>query len=1663
MLDGVCICTAGYVLDTQSRCALCPANAFCPDQNTIRNCTNNALSLPGQSSPDACNACPVGYAQIGTATAPISCRLCLPGYVCPTKDNETACQAGTYAPALATACVDCPANTYAGATASACTACSAHATSPGLSGSIDACTCDPGYYKDIAGLCHQCLPGTSCINNQQTVCAPGTSSTYGQGACTPCQTGSYQSAQGASACVTCPAGLNVPQTTLSYDGQAVNTWPTVDSTANNRLYISMNALTHTTASNITEWSFYATQTGCVVTPILFQGSRDMVSGNYLFNPVAVGTQRNTTSAGAQTFAFSDTNPPYLVPNLMTTSGSTQYFIATYIGWRFAGPTCIPYQAISGSTQNFWVAPFDYVAQQYSLLNVAASALPLQNWPVRVTGALTALVPATAQTGTTSIMSCICPDGMLQASNGLCQKICPNGQYMTGPSETECSPCAQGSYCVASIITKCPAGYSSLAGATACVACVNPGTASDIQLYTCGLKNCTVRAPKNLGATTWLGLGTINVTQGNINGRVSTPWLPGDTVLGLVLNPGADRPFALVQQTIDLDSYGLENQPVAFQFSYMCVGLSCPDYLKLEYSQDTGQNFVQVLYMTDFVSNTWSQIASSFFIATTLVPIQMRLTTQMKLSSCILWVGRFQVVTLGSWNYDDIGKLTLSTTDLIDVPRFPKAGSYEQPVPATNIKMTNADLWITLDPKTVYEGYQYVASLWAKGQGNVTFKINEVDQMTVAINSPDARKLIMRSTGAPTMFWIKTAGNLIVKGPSILLRQIIVGCQTCLSDNWCRNNGISNCPANSASKPGSSLQTDCWCIPGWHGRPNWPVGDTPCMKCPLNSFCPGGNNVSFCPNGTKTNGTGAWACIRCEVDEYCALGRNTQCPDHSTSPISSWDVTHCVCDPGYYGTAPDCKLCESGFYCINGSKIACTEHAVSPIGSWDPTQCYCDRGWEGLANAPCVACTEGSFCWTGIRTPCPNNMWSPMYSSFQSNCSCDYGTYPVQKSCALCSAGTYKSKRGGDQCTACGLGTFSVTRGATSNATCIGCSPGTYAVSSSQYQCQPCAAGYYASMIGASTCQTCWAGSYSVMGSSVCTVCMAGTFSTLPAAPSLASCKQCSLGAWSLANSTACTQCGTCLYWKYPAAITFYVNQMTTVMSSTAQHFHFALSNTGKIFAAAGTSIYNMDLTTGALSAALSVQGPSVTPWWYASISTSVLGNYLYLVQNQNVFRVVLDMGAYDITYPSKLATCAVEDSTNPDGSVVLWIVQPTMVRQVDPLLATDISSYSLANGIYACATPADAANLYVVGGFGLKRMAKATGVFTSLLSGTAYDLCQFTPDGNFLLLSSSRLKKALVYSLFDTATTNILANGFVSGAYIDDKTMVMGIDSVGVINVSYSFADSRACIPGQFGNAIGMTSPDSCTTCEPGNLCPGGPNVTSCAPGTYSNATGLRTQAQCMVCPAGLYCPGATCPTGFDCSINSVTGVCTGPDCEGGDITLTCPIGSYSPQTGLSKAADCPQCLKGFYCPDTVTMLQCPNNTDSDEGSHDLSQCTCGPGYRCIITKVVHCSIVLDMRYQDFIRMQASYKQAIAAAAGVDVSLVSIQGAFSVNSGPIGRRLLGFKGSWESKAVEVHTLIHQAQMLHIADLDTHLHNHGLPPHRSIHLSLQSQVVQTYRH
>ncbi|XP_077985306.1 uncharacterized protein LOC144439946 [Glandiceps talaboti] len=126
------------------------------------------------------------------------------------------------------------------------------------------------------------------------------------------------------------------------------------------------------------------------------------------------------------------------------------------------------------------------------------------------------------------------------------------------------------------------------------------------------------------------------------------------------------------------------------------------------------------------------------------------------------------------------------------------------------------------------------------------------------------------------------------------------------------------------------------------------------------------------------------------------------------------------------------------------------------------------------------------------------------------------------------------------------------------------------------------------------------------------------------------------------------------------------------------------------------------------------------------------------------------------------------------------------------------------------------------------------------------------------------------------------------------------------------------------GNSSTPTPTDGFTgdVCPVGHYCPTGANQPiPCEPGTYTDTT---LNEECLQCTPGHYCITGSnpedCPAGFFCPEGT------------GHIWQSCPLGTFSSQTGLANVTQCSLCLAGYYC----SQL----NATSVTGP-------CDPGYYC--------------------------------------------------------------------------------------------------------------------
>ena len=192
-------------------------------------------------------------------------------------------------------------------------------------------------------------------------------------------------------------------------------------------------------------------------------------------------------------------------------------------------------------------------------------------------------------------------------------------------------------------------------------------------------------------------------------------------------------------------------------------------------------------------------------------------------------------------------------------------------------------------------------------------------------------------------------------------------------------------------------------------------------------------------------------------------------------------------------------------------------------------------------------------------------------------------------------------------------------------------------------------------------------------------------------------------------------------------------------------------------------------------------------------------------------------------------------------------------------------------------------------------------------------------------------------------------------------------------------------------NAGRTLQPPVCVQCPAGMYSPQG-SCLSCTIGKYAPRSGLEA---CLACPpqtisgngatACTPCaPGSTASEdGSQCVVCPVAYVC-GQDQQ----PIPCPVGTYTLQQGLSSLSQCPLCPPNNVCPQPTEIQACPPHTTSPAGSIDRHKCVCDQGYKCDYTFTAQGSETLSVSPEQF--DQAEFIRRIAAAAGVDPSLVQI-------------------------------------------------------------------------
>lgn len=346
---------------------------------------------------------------------------------------------------------------------------------------------------------------------------------------------------------------------------------------------------------------------------------------------------------------------------------------------------------------------------------------------------------------------------------------------------------------------------------------------------------------------------------------------------------------------------------------------------------------------------------------------------------------------------------------------------------------------------------------------------------------------------------------------------------------------------SAAK-GASLEDACSsCGKGKYSDAVGATSSSACVACMTGKFLP------------TQGSTSESACLKCDAGTFSAdVGAVEKascqaCPLESTSVSGSDGITDCVCKNGYTGpNGGSCTPCESGQYKdVKGSAPckSCGSGKTSSPGSTLPTDCQiqCPPGSTGPDGGSCALCSAGKYkteAGTAQCMQCPVDATSPESSDSLHDCACNPGyTGKNGGDCTACSVGTYKTTQGSEVCLTCPayssspaaskrLEACSCDAGYTgaNGESCAACSKGQYKDTAGSETCKLCAEGTYKDAIGPGSCTACPSGASATVGSDKSADCLCKPGHT---GPNGGMCTVCDAGKYkSESGSSECTACDT---------------------------------------------------------------------------------------------------------------------------------------------------------------------------------------------------------------------------------------------------------------------------------------------------------------------------------------------------------------------------------------------------------------------------------------------------------------------------------------------------------------------------------------------------------
>ena len=581
----------------------------------------------------------------------------------------------------------------------------------------------------------------------------------------------------------------------------------------------------------------------------------------------------------------------------------------------------------------------------------------------------------------------------------------------------------------------------------------------------------------------------------------------------------------------------------------------------------------------------------------------------------------------------------------------------------------------------------------------------------------------------------------------------------------------------------------------------------CISCVLGSYSLGSASSTcvLCQTGTYSTSSFANAsstCQACPGGTYSiVLGLNSSSSCISC-PAGSYTVnlgsTLCLyCQAGTFSTninataASTCQACQSGFHSSAigaSSSSACTACAVGSYG-------------QGVTLSSCINCVAGTYS-------------TSLYAELVANCkACQIGTYSAvvaatsNATCVICANGAYSASAALSVCVSCPTGTYSLTVGASLASSCISCVAGTYSATvgaSSSGVCLNCTTGSYNLGAALSTCVQCVTGTYSTSVASAalanCLACVAGTYSATVGASSSGVCLNCTTGSYNLgAGLSTCVQCVAGTY-----SITVASTALANCLACAGGFYSVALgasSNATCLSCAVGSYTLGTasTLCTKCNPSTYSITANAVTSsnCLYCSNGTYSTG-YGY---SSSASCIQCAVGTYMISASSGAQTsnlCASEGGTCNCNGLVKFGAGTAWSG-----LVSVSGSIACSNGVFGDPAPGVSKTCYCIG-FGTCTLCPA-GTYQSTVGQSGCNNCPYGTYQSGIQQSGCNL---CALGSYNQGVGSSLCLQCQAGKY-----------SV-TVNASASSA-CQNCSVGTYSSVVGSTSPTTCTNCPTGTFSTG--------------------------------------------------------------------------------------------------------------------------------------------------------------------------------------------------------------------------------------------------